>query len=763
MFVDADNNDFHLWYSSPCINAGDPNYSCINEPEPNGGRIDMGVYGNTAEATSIRDVDNDSLSDNWEMENGLDPNDANDAIADLDGDGLRNIDEYRIRWNPNSDDSTSIFGLVHNEAQDINYPTISIAMSHVEDRDRLIVPQGHYFERVNYSNKRITIRGTDPNDPCVISNTIIDANNRSSGVSVVSFGASEGPNSVLEGLTITGGYYGISCGTTAPRILNNRITNNSSSGLYCGSSGSAPSVYHCTFSNNGSGASCYGDMILQNCLIVNNSSWGVRLLGGSSAGSNIINCTIVGNGGGISTYAGCEKITNCIIWDNGDDLDNCSATYSCIQDMDLGVGVINLDPMFVDADNNDFHLWYSSPCINAGDPNYSCINEPEPNGGRIDMGVYGNTAEATFMADEDQDGIPDGWELHYWPNDDPNQHDPNDNPDNDDFTNWIEYLFRYDPATVTDVNMDVYYNGGLPSQINPLDGEETTIEYWTNKDANEVKTTIADATSGTVVREIIETTVSAGINHVTWDGTGIDSNIVEPNCFDVTITAKAESDPCDTDTWTTSGGSVTAPSTNDSGTVYLSNFDPYKNIPVRLYFNISEWGKMELRVDPTQGSGYIAYIFVDKLLHPGGHNYYWYGRDKDGQIYNGEFKFYFGAPEGVKISGIIVDYTPAEVNDFVCNQYRIIPTYREVATIAYNLTRNAIVSMNIIDPDGSHFRTLLDNSVQSPGPNEVIWDGTDDDGQFVFKEGVYDIEVITKDPNRPEVGSERIGAVTVFR
>ena len=37
----------------------------------------------------------------------------------------------------------------------------------------------------------------------------------------------------------------------------------------------------------------------------------------------------------------------------------------------------------------------TSPCIDAGDPNSPVGDEPQPNGGRINMGAYGSTAEAS--------------------------------------------------------------------------------------------------------------------------------------------------------------------------------------------------------------------------------------------------------------------------------------------------------------------------------------------------------------------------------
>lgn len=52
------------------------------------------------------------------------------------------------------------------------------------------------------------------------------------------------------------------------------------------------------------------------------------------------------------------------------------------------------DPRFVDQSTGDYHLLPASPCIDAGDPQSDYSQEPEYNGGRINLGRYGNTAEA---------------------------------------------------------------------------------------------------------------------------------------------------------------------------------------------------------------------------------------------------------------------------------------------------------------------------------------------------------------------------------
>ncbi len=77
------------------------------------------------------------------------------------------------------------------------------------------------------------------------------------------------------------------------------------------------------------------------------------------------------------------------------------------------------DPLFVNAAGQDFHLqsqggrwngssWISdgttSPGIDAGDPLASYAKEPLPNGGRINLGAYGNRAEASKTGTE----VPEG-------------------------------------------------------------------------------------------------------------------------------------------------------------------------------------------------------------------------------------------------------------------------------------------------------------------------------------------------------------------
>ena len=153
--------------------------------------------------------------------------------------------------------------------------------------------------------------------------------------------------------------------------------------------------------------------ILKN-FIIRDSFMGVFIADSSPTISNL---TIVGNKYGIEAYADSEPdISNTILWNNTDgDLFGCRAWYSCVERG--GEGNITADPIFVDPDNDDYHIrsergrywpehdiWVldkiTSPCVDGGDPDTDILNEPLPHGGRINIGAYGGTMEASLSPNE---------------------------------------------------------------------------------------------------------------------------------------------------------------------------------------------------------------------------------------------------------------------------------------------------------------------------------------------------------------------------
>lgn len=204
-------------------------------------------------------------------------------------------------------------------------------------------------------------------------------------------------------------------------VTDNRAIRYSGGGLFLSYS-SSPLVANNEFSGNSSyhqwGSGVYLDNnsnpdILYN-LICDNDQGGVFL--GASCRVNVFqNNTVVNNRGrcGILLYSGCLlNAVNCIIYGNstastwiiGSTL---TADYSDIENLEddvrVGDGVIDEDPLFINPDIGDYHLQEDSPCINTGDPE----SERDPDGTRADMGCFYYSHEILERTLE----MPQGWSM----------------------------------------------------------------------------------------------------------------------------------------------------------------------------------------------------------------------------------------------------------------------------------------------------------------------------------------------------------------
>jgi len=139
------------------------------------------------------------------------------------------------------------------------------------------------------------------------------------------------------------------------------------------------------------------------------------------------NCTVADNygqngGEGHGIYVDINSsatVKNSIFWNNGDDFfissngGNLNISYSISEEVVVGMGMLHIDPLFKDPFNQNYSLqsktgsyfngeWVKdeiqSPAIDMGDPLSQFINEPQPNGNRINMGVGGNTEYASMSA-----------------------------------------------------------------------------------------------------------------------------------------------------------------------------------------------------------------------------------------------------------------------------------------------------------------------------------------------------------------------------
>jgi hypothetical protein len=276
-----------------------------------------------------------------------------------------------------------------------DYLTIQEGIDNSIDGDTVLLLPGIYFENINFRGHNIILGSLflTTGDTNYISQTIIDG---SSAGSVISITAGEDSTTIIAGLTMrngdaeTGG--GIHCAFSNPLFAHIRITDNAAENGGGGMDifGCSPTLICCMFSDNFAinfGGGLSNDLsapTLINCVFSGNTTTGNG--GGISnythSNAIIINCVFWGNsaafGGAMWNGWSSPVVTNCIFWAN-EPVDIYAGialvTYSDIQGGCSGEGNIDIDPLFHNPDNGDFHLMatycgdpHDSPCIDMGHP-----------------------------------------------------------------------------------------------------------------------------------------------------------------------------------------------------------------------------------------------------------------------------------------------------------------------------------------------------------------------------------------------------------
>ncbi len=302
-------------------------------------------------------------------------------------------------------------------------PSIQEGIEAATDGDTVLVAPGLYRENIDFLGKAVTV--TSEGGPFV---TTIHGGRQGS---VVSFQTGEGPASVLEGFTLTGGSGtgtdpycyggGVYCYFASPTIAGNVIRNNSVSyhggGIYCLSSGEhliRGNVIEDNRAENGAAIYCSASshpMISGNLVRGNSAENGGGIYCNWESNPLISNNTFTGNhagygGGAIHCFGSSPVVQNSILWDNeaplgpeiylGDWLypSTLSISYSSVEGgeatckvlpecvLEWGTGMLETDPLWVYPEYGDSRLLLESPCIDAGHP-----DSLDPDGTRRDLGA----------------------------------------------------------------------------------------------------------------------------------------------------------------------------------------------------------------------------------------------------------------------------------------------------------------------------------------------------------------------------------------
>ncbi|MHC5005781.1 MAG: right-handed parallel beta-helix repeat-containing protein [Planctomycetota bacterium] len=207
------------------------------------------------------------------------------------------------------------------------YCSLRNALQVAVDTDEIVVAAGTYVETVDFGGRAVTLRSAD--GPEV---TIIDAH----GVgTVVVCDSGEGPGTVLQGFTITGGVGAPGTGggmynhQSNPTVINCRFLDNSAAtvggGMY--NYDASPTVIDCAFSGNSaawSGGGMANEGLYEpssptviGCTFTGNTADdGGGMTNLNDAAPTLIGCTFIDNvafvaGGGMSNSAGSLTVANC--------------------------------------------------------------------------------------------------------------------------------------------------------------------------------------------------------------------------------------------------------------------------------------------------------------------------------------------------------------------------------------------------------------------------------------------------------------------
>ena len=274
------------------------------------------------------------------------------------------------------------------------YDAIQKAINASADGDVIVVLDGTYTGAGNrdiaFSDKALTLRSQNGPAGCVV-----NCQGSPQGARRAFLFTDASRAAYVEGFTITNGYApvvwpddpvgcggAVLCKNASPAFRNCIFTLN-----YAGMGGA---IYACGTAETGNGP------VVANCTFTANTA---------------------GVGGAVLAVENARPaVSNSILW--GDSTTELAqlpegtgfsrASYSDIAGGYPGTGNIDADPLFASA--SDLHLqskygrwtaagWVcdaaTNPCIDAGDPASPCTLEPKPNFGRINLGAYGNTPQAS--------------------------------------------------------------------------------------------------------------------------------------------------------------------------------------------------------------------------------------------------------------------------------------------------------------------------------------------------------------------------------
>jgi flagellar hook assembly protein FlgD len=161
-----------------------------------------------------------------------------------------------------------------------------------------------------------------------------------------------------------------------------------------------------------------------------------------------------------------------------------------------------------------------------------------------------------------------------------------------------------------------------------------------------------------------------------------------------------------------------------TGTVNCSqseSFDPLSNQPMTVTYTPGQ----PSRVDISISWGSLNFKILDAFpATPGNYSYDWDGRNPSGTLLD------IGAQSSCSVASllrenyIITTGDTPRASDLKTDPYMMHFAYGQFTRIKYTLSKDANVTVKLISPSGTII-TLANGQLQSTGPHEIEWNGTD--------------------------------------
>ena len=412
-------NDFNVCLQSPCIDSGDPSIL-----DPDGTRSDIGVYFPEHSECYLGNLLHISTDGNDTTGNGT-PQDP-----------FRTV-QYGVNSSLTGDTIIINYGAYFENIL-VRFKSIVLSSNYIYTLDTLDI----YNTIINGDSVTSTILFEFCDSATAIAGLTV-TNGASSGIKCFFADPYIASNNIFE--NISGSYGGgILCRyMSSPTIIGNNIIGNHSregGGIWRGRRCS-PNILNNiimgnSYSDKGGGIYCMGgpgDAIISNNIIRGNSTTDEGIGGGISCTNtntvlynNVIyeNSALYAGGVYFGSYD-TSSIVNTIIWGNsagGQPQIFASPTsmgnviYSDIEGGWPGEGNIDIDPLFRDPENGDFHLMSTdcgdpedSPCIDAGSSAIlDSLLDCSWGLGTIvsDMGAYGGGDSTTVGINDQEHDVP---------------------------------------------------------------------------------------------------------------------------------------------------------------------------------------------------------------------------------------------------------------------------------------------------------------------------------------------------------------------